>query len=106
MAQFVEKYGSIYCVDEDGGSPLYEVSEPAILFCTNMLVRIQLGNREDIDNYFKKQVQKHLLKGSDMTDTWVLMDLPRDLELLNRLLNNSTYLEVYLKNIGFPLNIE
>jgi hypothetical protein len=96
MLHFEEKHGSIYCMD-DTGNILYEMTEPAILFCKISFTKYMLGNREDVDKYYNSQMEK--AKGTDLLDNHVMADIPLDVEILNKLINISGYARVLFNNV-------
>ncbi|MEO2202365.1 hypothetical protein ABGV42_01260 [Paenibacillus pabuli] len=98
MAEYQERHGSIYFWDTDSDRPIHIIESPAILFDTDGIYRLKLGERADLDSYYARKVAEAEEKGhSDLVATWALLDLPKDAELLNRLLKDTTYLETYLK---------
>jgi hypothetical protein len=95
-----ELYGSLYCTDASNGDILYELSEPVVLFSLDGLFTLhRIGNKDSVTAYYDKIRER--AKGTDLVDDYVLADLPKDVEILNRVYNNSGYLSTLFK--GFTL---
>ena len=97
MNTFEEKMGSIFLLNESGEAQ-YEVTAPAILFDKEFFVLHKIGNHADVSAYYEKCIEKCKQTGSDLYESWVVMDLPLDAALLNRLLQRTSSLETILKD--------
>ncbi|WP_242247667.1 hypothetical protein [Bacillus cereus group sp. BfR-BA-01328] len=97
MYEYAEKYGSIYLFDERG-TVLFEMTEPAILFDRNFFTCHKLGNKKDVEQYYEKCIEKCRVANSNLYEDWMIMDLPKDVELFNKLLHTVDYVQVFLRN--------
>ncbi|PES55517.1 MULTISPECIES: hypothetical protein [Bacillus cereus group] len=105
MYEYAEKYGSIYLFDKRG-EVLFEMKEPAILFDRNFFTRHQLGNKKDVEKYYEECIEKCRVANSTLYEDWMIMDLPKDVELLNKLLHTIDYMQVFLRKEGLMELIE
>ena len=96
MLSFKEKYGSIYLMD-DNDTAIYELTNPAILFDSQSFTLLKIGNKKMVEDYFNDSIAKCKKVNSDLFETWFLMDVHKDIEELNKLLQNTGYVEVFLK---------
>ena len=102
MLKFKEKMGSVYLMDEKDEA-IYEVTEPAVLFDKVTFTVHKVGNKDVVQKYFDECIEKCKRAGSDLYESWLLMDLPKDAEIMDKLLNNSGYMERFLKQNGIEL---
>lgn len=108
MYEIKEMYGSIYCADESSGEILYEITEPAVLFsATPTPVVLKLGNKDKLESIYSKRLSDARAAGcEDLVADYVLADLPKDVDVLNRVYNNSGYLNVLFREHIEKLNFE
>ncbi|WCK57179.1 hypothetical protein PP175_28745 (plasmid) [Aneurinibacillus sp. Ricciae_BoGa-3] len=95
MRNYKEKYGSIFLMEDE--SPLEEITEPAILFDKHSFTVYKMGNREMVKRYYESSIQKSL--ASRLYENWILMDLPKDAELLEKIAHNPGYLETFIRSV-------
>lgn len=96
MKQFKEKMGSIFLMNEKEEIQ-YEVTEPAMFFDKDFFVLHKIGNKNDVMNYYEACIDKCKNSGTDLFASWVVMDLPKDADLLDKILQGFD-LESILKN--------
>ncbi|MNV55395.1 hypothetical protein D3C71_1476250 [compost metagenome] len=103
MFKIKEMYGSIFCTDSSSGDILYELTHPAVLFMgdlfdPNMMITIvRLGNKEDVDSFYVKRVEKATAAGLEsMLEEYFMADLPLDAEILDKIYNNTGFLKKFL----------
>lgn len=101
---FKEKMGSIYKMD-DKGNVAYEVTEPYVLFDRDTFVMHNIGNKEQVEAYYQDALVKCRKHNVDLCERWILMDLPKNAEELDKILQNSGYMETFLKKYGIELPI-
>lgn len=89
----------------DQDETLYEVVEPAILFDKECFVLHKIGNRQDVMNYYENCIEKCKATGSNLFESWVVMDLPKDAKLLDNILQNSSSLKTIIEQ-DLKLNID
>ena len=87
----------------DGERVVYEVTEPAVLFDKEHFVMHKLGNRENVMVYFDQCIEKCKKANSTMYEEWMVMDLPKDADVMDRILNNTGYLERFIKENNIAL---
>jgi hypothetical protein len=99
MLTFKEKMGSIYLMDKSTEEIQYEVTEPVVLFDGEVFTMLKIGNRESVVAYYEESVKKCQQRNSDLFESWILMDLPKDAEILDKILQNTGYLESFYKKV-------
>lgn len=100
MYEIIERYGSIYCTEKYSGEILYELNEPAVIFSVmdKTYCIHRLGNKDKLNKHYEKMVERVRGTGAeDLLSEYFLADLPKDVEILNKVYNNSTYLGVLFK---------
>lgn len=98
--------GSLYVMDKETEEVRYEVTEPAVLLDTFSFTMLKIGNREDVIKYYEKSIQKCKQAQSDLFESWVVMDLPKDEKILNKIFHNVGYLETFYNGIMASLEKE
>lgn len=110
MYTIIEKYGSVYCTDSSNGDILYELTEPAVMFLYtegSMPVISRLGNKEVVMEEYNSRTEKAKKAGLlDMLSEYYVMDLPLDVEILNKVYNNTGYLMTLLKSMNSNTSAE
>ncbi|PLS19016.1 hypothetical protein CVD28_01025 [Bacillus sp. M6-12] len=99
MLTFKEKMGSIYLMDKDTEEIRYEVTEPAVLLDTTFFALLKIGNRDIVMSYYEESIAKCKIGQTDLFESWVVMDLPKDAEVLDKILNNVGYLESFYQKV-------
>ena len=106
MYKVIESYGSLYLTDESSGEILHELIKPAISFSYNdgSICARKIGNydkvKADFDAIHEKLEKAGLM---DMAYEYLIMDLPKDIELLNKVYNNPQHLKRYLTEFNIIL---
>lgn len=93
---YEERYGSIYAVED--GEILFEILEPAVFMDKDSGVIFKIGDKGIVKETFETDCAK--AAGTGLSDNWIWLDLPKDVDLLNKALNNTGYLLHYLKKEG------
>lgn len=102
MYEIKEYMGSIYCFDVYSGEVLYDLSEPAVLFSADEFFTVHtIGNRENVLQAYNKRLDR--LKGTGLEKYLILADLPKDLDILNKVYNNSMYVRTLFKDYVNPI---
>jgi hypothetical protein len=101
MYEIKELHGSLYCTDASNGDILYELNEPAVLFSLDEYLTLhKIGDKESVSAYYDKILAKAKTAGHpDLLEDYVLADLPKDVEILNKVYNNSMYLKTLFKDL-------
>jgi hypothetical protein len=99
MLTFKEKMGSVYLMDKETEEIRYEVIEPAVLIDINMFTMLKIGNRDMVMKYYEDSIVKCNTNQSDLFEGWVVMDLPKDADILDKILNNVGYLETFYQKV-------
>jgi hypothetical protein len=102
MYEIKELHGSLYCTDSSNGDILYELNEPAVLFSLDEYFTLhKVGDKEAVSAYYNKILAKAKAGNClDLLEDYVLADLPKDVEVLNRVYNNSMYLKTLFKDLS------
>lgn len=104
MFKIEEKYGSIYCKDADSGNILYEIEEPTVYFSWNSELEDicvhRLGDKKFVKKKYDEDVRKYIDAGlSDVIEDMYLCDLPKDVEILQRVYDNNRSLMILFKEL-------
>ncbi|QST02106.1 hypothetical protein IMZ31_21895 (plasmid) [Pontibacillus sp. ALD_SL1] len=97
MHEFQEKHGSLFLMID--GNPKYEIAVPSVLFDRDTFTVLKIGNRSMVQDYYEESIRKCQQNGSDLFESWYLMDLPKDAHVLNRIFHHTGYLERMLEGV-------
>lgn len=87
MLTFTEKSGLLFLLN-DQGVVIQAVTEPAVLYDQDGFIQLKIGQKENIENWFKKAISQYQANGFRDYESWVLVDLPKDAQLLNYLMDH------------------
>lgn len=101
MYKVEEYHGSIYLRDADTNDILSELTQPAAIVMgwndpDHMITVVKLGNRDKIKSLYDKKCEA-AKQVPGLLEDYTYMDLPLDIEFLNKLYNGSGNLRTLLK---------
>jgi hypothetical protein len=93
MVSFKEEMGEIYLVDND--MVISQIIEPAVLWDSKIQRIIQVGNKGSIVSFYKQAIEVCKRKQMNVFFYWRIIELPRDVEILNRILLHPEELQYW-----------
>jgi hypothetical protein len=93
MVCFKEEMGEIYLVDND--MVISKIIEPAVLWDSKIQRIIQVGNKGSVVSFYTKAIEVCKQKQMNVAFYWKIIELPRDVEVLNRILIHPEELQYW-----------
>lgn len=93
MITFKEENDSLYLYKE--GKQLSEIAYPTFLWNTAINQILQVGDKEHVVTYYRTAVEVCKKHQMPLFMDWVMVELPKDAELLNHILQFPEELKKY-----------
>lgn len=89
MSLYREIDGSIYLVDRN--VIVEEITDPVVLFDGDTLTVHKVGNRESVQDYISKVFKEPSVFPMTIS-SWRVIDLPKDVDILNKVVRHTGYI--------------
>ena len=97
MAHYEERMGRLFFMSDEGVT--YELTRPSVIFSKENYEVHRIGSRDILEEYYKSAVEQLKEINSSLYEQWVIMDLPKSADIVNRVMHVKGYMRSFLEEI-------